>query len=67
MEEKTMKNLANDEILIPPEWFEKRTPTQVLRLRNVGSGRLLLEQWWVSFYKGVDGKWIPVSCSDEVS
>jgi len=56
-----MKNIVNDEIEIPFGMMTNRTPTQNLRFRDVGSGRMLLEQLWVSNVVGIGEEWVPVS------
>lgn len=56
-----MKQIANDEIKNDPALLKHRTPTMHLRFRDVGRGRMLLEQLWSSPFDGIDEIWIPVS------
>lgn len=55
-----MKQIANDEINVPFDLMQDRTPTHVLRFRDVDSGRVLLEQLWESPYVGIKAQWVPV-------
>ncbi len=59
-----MMQIVNDEIVVPDEMMENRIPTQKLRFRNVGAGRTLLEQLWVSASTivgvNIKSEWVPV-------
>ena len=56
-----MKQIANDEIEISKELMEDRTPTHILRFRDVGREMVILEQLWTSPYVGITDRWVPVS------
>lgn len=62
-----MLKLVNDEIEPSSlqEMMQDRERTRNIRLRNVGAGRVLLEQYWIASSAGIAPAWIPVTVVPE--
>ena len=52
--------IVNNEVSISFDLMENRTPTHILRFRDIGSNRVLLEQRWESSSIEINPQWIPV-------
>lgn len=60
-----MKTIVNDEINVQDELTKDRKPSCKLRFCDVGHGRMILEQLWISDYQGIENLWVPVPLEDK--